>query len=364
MACGKNCRSYLHVAFDNPQRVGGFPPWERNNRLGVLSETGIIRPMSHSQPTSNAVQILNIESGYEGQRIDNFLFNYLKGVPKSLVYRILRRGEVRVNKGRIRANYRLRIGDQVRVPPVRVPEKEAPGRVDSRQLGRIEEAIIFEDQRLLVLNKPSGIAVHGGSGLNFGVIEALRQLRPEERQLELVHRLDRETSGCLLIAKRRSALRTLHELMRSNGIDKRYCMLVKGQWGRDRIEVDVPLLKNTLQGGERMVMVDPRGKEAVTRFRVQQRIGDFMLVEARLMTGRTHQIRVHAAHLGTPILGDTKYGDAAANREIKSFGLRRLFLHAETLRFRWPDEKQDQLFRAPLEPSLDDLLTHIRLTTK
>ncbi|MCW8902518.1 23S rRNA pseudouridine(955/2504/2580) synthase RluC [Sedimenticola sp.] len=316
--------------------------------------------MSNSQPISSTVHILNIESGYEGQRIDNFLINHLKGVPKSLVYRILRRGEVRVNKGRIKANYRLRVGDQVRVPPVRMAEKDEPGRVDSRQLDRLEKAIIFEDKRLLVLNKPSGVAVHGGSGLSFGVIEALRQLRPEERQLELVHRLDRETSGCLLIAKRRSALRTLHELMRSNGIDKRYIALVKGRWRRDRIEVDAPLLKNTLQGGERVVVVDPRGKESVTRFSVRERMGDFLLIEARLMTGRTHQIRVHAAHLGTPILGDEKYGDASGNREAKELGLRRLFLHAETLRFRWPDEKQDQLFRAPLEPALDEPLTRIR----
>lgn len=319
--------------------------------------------MSNSQQINSAVHTLNIEQGYEGQRIDNFLINYLKGVPKSLVYRILRRGEVRVNKGRIKANYRLQVGDQVRIPPVRMAEKDEPRRVDSRQLERLENSIIFEDKRLLVLNKPSGVAVHGGSGLSFGVIEALRQLRPEERQLELVHRLDRETSGCLLIAKRRSALRTLHELMRSNGIDKRYIALVKGRWRRDRVEVEAPLLKNTLQGGERVVVVDPRGKESLTRFSVRERIGDFVLIEARLMTGRTHQIRVHAAHLGTPILGDGKYGNTDANRELKELGLRRLFLHAETLRFRWPDEKQDQLFRAPLEPALDALLTRLRTKT-
>ncbi|WP_260293935.1 23S rRNA pseudouridine(955/2504/2580) synthase RluC [Sedimenticola hydrogenitrophicus] len=316
--------------------------------------------MSYSQPISSAVHTLNIESGYDGQRIDNFLINYLKGVPRSLVYRILRRGEVRVNKGRIKANYRLRTGDQVRIPPVRMAERDTQERVDSRQLDRLEKAIIFEDKRLLVLNKPSGVAVHGGSGLSFGAIEALRQLRPEERELELVHRLDRETSGCLLIAKRRSALRTLHELMRSNGIDKRYIALVRGHWGRDRIEVDAPLLKNTLQGGERMVMVDPRGKESVTRFSVMERMTELMLVEARLMTGRTHQIRVHAAHLGTPILGDEKYGDAGANREMKAAGLKRLFLHAETLKFRWPDEKRDQVFRAPLEPALEELLQRLR----
>lgn len=312
--------------------------------------------MSHKPQTNSAVQMLVIDPGYEGQRIDNFLLNYLKGVPKSFVYRILRRGEVRVNKGRIKASYRLQAGDQVRVPPVRMAEKPADAAIDERHLKRLEAAILYEDKRLLVLNKPSGVAVHGGSGLSFGIIEMLRQLRPEERQLELVHRLDRETSGCLLVAKRRSALRTLHELMRGNGIDKRYVALLQGNWGRDRVEVDAPLLKNTLQGGERMVLVDPRGKEALTRFRVRHRYRDSMLVEARLMTGRTHQIRVHAAHLGTPILGDTKYGDTEANRQVREKGLKRLFLHAESLRFRWPDEKQDSHFKAPLESALEELL--------
>lgn len=324
--------------------------------MGDRNEAGIIVRMSHTPQTHGVVQILAIESGYEGQRIDNFLLNYLKGVPKSFVYRILRRGEVRVNKGRIKASYRLQVGDQVRIPPVRVAEKRDHRKIDQRQLDRLEGAILYEDKRLLVLNKPSGIAVHGGSGLSFGVIEMLRQLRPDERQLELVHRLDRETSGCLLIAKRRSALRTLHELMRTNGIDKRYLALLNGNWSRERIEVDAPLLKNTLQGGERMVQVDPRGKEARTRFRVRQRYHDCMLVEARLMTGRTHQIRVHAAHLGSPILGDEKYGDNEANRRIRQAGLKRLFLHAETLRFRWPDDKQDACFRAPLEPAMSELL--------
>ena len=316
--------------------------------------------MSQPQQINSAVQILSVEPGYDGQRIDNFLLNYLKGVPKSLVYRILRKGEVRVNKGRIKANYRLQVGDQVRIPPVRMAEKEEPGKLDNRLLDRLEKAILFEDKRLLVLNKPSGIAVHGGSGLKFGLIEALRQMRPEERQLELVHRLDRETSGCLLVAKRRSALRTLHELMRNNKIDKRYIALVSGHWNRDRINVDAPLLKNTLQGGERVVVVDPRGKEALTKFNIRERFTDSMLIEARLITGRTHQIRVHATHLGTPILGDEKYGDITANKQMKEKGLKRLFLHAETLRFRWPDEKQDQVFRAPLEPALNELLSRIR----
>ncbi len=316
--------------------------------------------MSEPQRNQSSVQILTVEAGFDGQRIDNFLLNYLKGVPKSLIYRILRKGEVRVNKGRIKAQYRIKVGDQIRVPPVRVPEKDAPPRLDDRLLTRLAGAIIFEDKRIIVLNKPSGLAVHGGSGLNFGVIEALRQMRPDEKQLELVHRLDRDTSGCLLIAKKRSALRSLHELMRANGIDKRYIALLNGSWNRDRIDVDVPLLKNTLQGGERVVVVDPRGKESLTRFSVRERYSGRMLVEARLMTGRTHQIRVHTAHLGTPILGDEKYGDSEANKQIKGLGLKRLFLHAETLRFRWPDEKQDQYFKAPLEPALNKVLSALK----
>ncbi len=328
--------------------------------MGHSGETGIIPRMSEPLKKTSSVQILSVEAGYEGQRIDNFLLNHLKGVPKSLIYRILRKGEVRVNKGRIKAQYRIQIGDQIRVPPVRMAEIDAPSRLDDRLLKRLENAIIYEDKRIIVLNKPSGLAVHGGSGLNFGVIEAIRQMRPDERQLELVHRLDRDTSGCLLIAKKRSALRSLHELMRSNGIDKRYIALVSGTWNRDRIDVDVPLLKNTLQGGERIVVVDPRGKESLTRFSVRERYSAQMLVEARLMTGRTHQIRVHAAHLGTPILGDEKYGNAEANKRIRESGLKRLFLHAESLRFRWPDEKQDQHFKAPLEPALNSLLSALK----
>ncbi len=304
--------------------------------------------------------MITIEAGFDGQRLDNFLLNTLKGVPKSYIYRIVRKGEVRVNKGRIKVNYRLNVGDQVRIPPMRLPEKQPEGHIDQRWLQRLDQCIIYEDPRLLVLNKPSGIAVHGGSGLNFGVIEALRKLRPDERQLELVHRIDRETSGCLLISKKRSALRTLHELMRSNKIDKRYAALLIGSWRRDKVEVDMPLLKNTMQGGERVVRVDPRGKAAQTEFRVVERFKSALLVEAKLLTGRTHQIRVHAAHLDTPILGDSKYGHEGANRSYKELGLRRLFLHAEHLRFRWPGERKDSVFRAPLDDELKTVLEKMR----
>jgi 23S rRNA pseudouridine955/2504/2580 synthase len=204
------------------------------------------------------------------------------------------------------------------------------------------------------------VAVHGGSGLNYGVIEALRLIRPDERQLELVHRLDRDTSGCLLVAKRRSALRTLHELLRGTGVDKRYIALVAGCWEQDRMKVDAPLLKNQLKSGERMVTVNPKGKPALTHFKVMEHLPGATLLEARLITGRTHQIRVHLAHLGTPILGDQKYGNEVSIEMGRDLGLKRLFLHAESLAFSWPDESERQRFQAPLEPYLEQLLQKLR----
>jgi 23S rRNA pseudouridine955/2504/2580 synthase len=301
-----------------------------------------------------------IENDRAGQRIDNFLLATLKGVPRSHIYRILRRGEVRVNKGRIKASYRLQEGDAVRIPPIRVATRDEKARPGERLIQQLERSILHEDRRILVLNKPSGVAVHGGSGLNYGIIEALRLLRPDERQLELVHRLDRDTSGCLLVAKRRSALRTLHELLRGNGVDKRYVALVAGRWEQERMKVDAPLLKNQLKSGERMVTVDPKGKPALTHFKVMEHLPGATLLEARLITGRTHQLRVHLAHLGTPILGDQKYGDVASIEMTRELGLKRLFLHAEAVSFNWPDESERQRFQAPLEPSLEQLLEKLR----
>ncbi|MBL3618624.1 MAG: 23S rRNA pseudouridine(955/2504/2580) synthase RluC [gamma proteobacterium endosymbiont of Lamellibrachia anaximandri] len=312
--------------------------------------------MSESKKNSPAVRFVTVDADFAGQRIDNFLMRELKGVPKSFVYRILRRGEVRVNKGRVKAAYRLKGGDMVRIPPVRLPDPAEKPKPTKNLLAQLENAIIFENDRFLVLNKPSGIAVHGGSGLNFGVIEALRELRPEDHHLELVHRLDRATSGCLLISKKRSALRILHELIRNNRVDKRYLALVAGSWRKGRKNADAPLLKNTLQGGERLVRVDPEGKSAQTRFQRLRRFRNYTFVEAELITGRTHQIRVHCAWLGSPVLGDTKYGDEAANREMRKLGLKRLFLHAHKLKFRWPDEKRDLEIKAPLPSELETLL--------
>ncbi len=298
-----------------------------------------------------AVQWVDIAAEQAGQRIDNFLLRTLKGVPKSRIYRLLRKGEVRVNKGRIRAEYRLRAGDRVRIPPVRVAEVAAtvPG---SRVLQRLADAIIYEDERLLVLDKPSGMAVHGGSGLNYGIIEGLRALRPQAPYLELVHRLDRETSGCLMIAKKRSELRTLHELLRSGGVQKRYLLLAAGDWSRGPWQVDTALKKNQLSGGERIVRVDPDGKAALTRFRCLETYPGASLVEADLETGRTHQIRVHAAYAGHPLAGDEKYGDPAFNRRMGELGLKRLFLHAHYLAFRDVERDRNLEFSAPLGAEL------------
>ncbi len=318
--------------------------------------------MSEIKHNSHSVRQVVVESDRAGQRIDNFLLATLKGVPRSRIYRILRKGEVRVNRARVKASYKLQDGDQVRIPPVRVAQRDEAVRPGDKLLQRLEQAILHEDRRLLVLNKPSGVAVHGGSGLNYGVIEALRVLRPKEQHLELVHRLDRDTSGCLLVAKRRSVLRTLHELLRGSGVDKRYVALVAGRWEQERAKVDAPLLKNQLKSGERMVTVNPDGKSALTHFRVLEHLPGATLLEARLITGRTHQIRVHLAHLGTPILGDQKYGDAASTEMSRELGLKRLFLHAESVAFSWPEEDGEMHFQAPLEPALVKLLQKLRVS--
>lgn len=290
-----------------------------------------------ASPTSG-VQSIEVAPELAGQRIDNFLRTQLKGVPKTLIYRILRKGEVRVNKGRIKPEYKLQAGDVVRVPPLRLPERDEPEPLAQGLLERLEAAIVYEDKALIVLNKPAGIAVHGGSGLNYGVIEAFRQLRPEAKDLELVHRLDRDTSGLLMIAKKRSMLRHLHEQLRGDGVDKRYMALVRGHWATARKQVNAPLQKSNLRSGERMVEVDDEGKEALTLFRVLRRFGDFAtLVEAKPVTGRTHQIRVHAKHAGHSIAGDSKYGDDDFTREIRELGGKRLFLHAYELHVPLPE---------------------------
>lgn len=311
-----------------------------------------------AEAASPAVRVLEVGAEDAGQRIDNFLLRHLKGAPRSLIYRILRRGEVRVNKGRIKPEYRVRTGDQVRVPPVRLGEP-APGPDGRSAADRLEGRILYEDDRLLVVDKPSGMAVHGGSGLSYGVIEALRAARPDAKFLELVHRLDRETSGCLLIAKRRSELRMLHELLRNGGVDKRYLALVRGRWALGDKRIEAPLLKNQLRGGERIVTVDAEGKAADSRFRPVEIHAEASLMEVELGTGRTHQIRVHGAHVGHPLAGDERYGDPEFNRCMRELGLRRLFLHAHSIGFADPDTGREVHVSAPLPDDLRAVLERL-----
>ncbi len=309
-----------------------------------------MKNQSNIQP--NSVQMIEVHDDLVGQRIDNFLLARLKGVPKSHVYRILRKGEVRVNKGRVKQTYRLELGDIVRIPPLRLAEARPEPKVGAGFEAHLEQNILYEDDQILVINKPSGLAVHGGSGINFGLIEAMRILRPDEKSIELVHRLDRDTSGCILIAKRKSALRLLHTQLRSGQVDKRYLALVAGRWPNRRKTIDAPLKKNELQSGERIVRVSPEGKEAQTEFSVVRRFSDCTLVEARPITGRTHQIRVHAQYAGHGLIGDEKYGDELLNKRMREKGIKRLFLHAASLSFVVPVSGKRICVEAPLSPDL------------
>jgi 23S rRNA pseudouridine955/2504/2580 synthase len=308
---------------------------------------------SQKSVASDQVSMIEIDDGAAGQRIDNFLLRVCKGVPKSHIYRILRSGEVRVNKGRVDAQYRLELGDLVRVPPIRIaqgPEATAHAPVPAAHFN-----ILFEDEHLLVIDKPAGVAVHGGSGVAFGVIEQMREARPQAKFLELVHRLDRETSGVLMLAKKRAALVGLHEQIRENRMDKRYYACVHGEWASDwgrRRAVKEPLHKFLTPEGERRVRVQPDGLPSHTVFNLMDRWPDYVLLEAELKTGRTHQIRVHLAHLGLPIVGDAKYGDFGLNKALARSnahpGLKRMFLHAYRLKLTHPATGETLQFDAPL----------------
>jgi 23S rRNA pseudouridine955/2504/2580 synthase len=303
---------------------------------------------------NTGVRQIEVDSEAAGTRLDQFLMRLLPSVPRSRIFRIVRKGEVRVNGKRAGPEHRLQEKDTVRVPPVRIEAEPPPGqpaRVPTGVLEAVKASIISEDDRLLVLDKPAGIAVHGGSGLSFGVIEALRALRPKE-ELELAHRLDRDTSGCLIVARKRSALRILHELMREGLVEKRYLALLKGHWNLGHTKIDVPLRTDTRVSGERTVKADASGKQAISEFRPVQWFGKrATLVEVSLHTGRTHQIRVHAAHAGNPVAGDEKYGDEEFNEDMRRRGLNRMFLHASSVSFDWP---QGGVFSAsaPLPPEL------------
>lgn len=304
------------------------------------------------------VQLVEITEEYCDQRLDNFLIARLKGVPKSRIYRIVRKGEVRVNKGRVDIKYRLVTGDIVRIPPVRVAERDEEAYVPQGLQALLQQGILFEDDGFLIVNKPAGYSVHGGSGVGSGIIEGLRLIRPDAHFLELVHRLDKDTSGCLIIAKKRSVLRRLHELFRDDHVHKTYQALLAGQWARKKQIVNAPLLKNVSKGGERIVIVSKAGKEAETSFRRLKLFADSTLVEASPKTGRTHQIRVHAASLGHPIVGDERYGLEEVNRKFKERGYKRMFLHAEKLEFQHPVTGKSLKIVAPLPQQLEDLLTH------
>lgn len=306
----------------------------------------------------SAVRLVTIDEDRAGQRLDNFLMAELNGVPKSRIYRMLRTGEVRVSGRRAKASDRLQAGDKVRIPPVREAVRAEKPLLPDTLKDDIRARILLEQPGYLVVNKPAGLAVHGGSGVSFGLIEVLRQLFPGE-SLELAHRLDRDTSGCILVARSRKALLSLHRQLREQDMDKAYWALVQGKWPAHCRTVTAPLEKNQLQSGERMVRVSQSGKESATEFRVLRRFAVATLVEAKPLTGRTHQIRVHGRHAGHPLAGDPKYGDDDFNKAMKAKGLKRLFLHAACLSFEDPQTGNPITVEAPLDPALEAVLDQL-----
>jgi 23S rRNA pseudouridine955/2504/2580 synthase len=330
------------------------------SNLGRSQQTVIMCDMkSMSDTQAPSVRHVTIDAANVGQRIDNFLRLHLKGVPKARIYRGLRKGEVRVNKGRVRQDYKLRDGDSVRIPPLRINDARTPVTPGNSSLATLDAAILYEDSRLLLLNKPPGWAVHGGSGRSYGIIEALRALRPSAPYLELVHRLDRDTSGCLMIAKTRSALTQLHTLLRASQVTKSYLTLVNGSPRKNRLQISSSLRKQVMRSGERMVQTDEGGKSALTIVDVLDRTPVASLLRARIITGRTHQIRVHLSSVGHQIAGDEKYGSAEFNKTARGWGLKRLFLHAHRLSFKLGGEAHQ--FEAPLPDSLHQLLIKLGL---
>ncbi len=320
-----------------------------------------------SAPTpAPSVKTLTVDEDSAGQRLDNFLMRHLKGVPKTHVYRIIRSGEVRVNKGRASAEQRVEAGDLVRLPPVRI-SAQVQAKVDAPAPAR-EFPVLMEDEALMAIDKPAGVAVHGGSGVSFGVIEQLRRARPASTNLELVHRLDRETSGVLLVAKKRSALKNLQDQFRDRETGKTYLALVLGLWPSNKKVIDSPLFKYTVETGvgegERRVKVvgkdDPNGMRSITLVRVARTVGPYTLLEVTIKTGRTHQIRVHLASQGHPIAGDDKYGDFEHNKLLQKMGLKRMFLHAWQLKFQHPQSHRPVSLQAPLPPELKNFVDGIQ----
>lgn len=305
------------------------------------------------------IQYFTVTNDASGQRLDNFLMSRLKGLPKSRLYRIIRKGELRINKKRVKPNYRLQEGDVIRVPPLRLAPRTEKNSLNRTLAEHLEKSIIFEDKYFLALNKPSGMAVHGGSGIHLGVIEALRLLRPQLKFLELVHRLDRDTSGCLLLAKKSSILKELHELLRSGQMKKTYIALVAGHWPKSLRKIDAPLYKNQLQSGERVVLVQTEGKNSLTEFSVQHYYAESTLILAMPITGRTHQIRVHTQFAKHPIIGDEKYGKKEINKKMRQLGCKRLFLHASQLEFTLGSTGKTITLAAKLPEDLNQVLKNL-----
>jgi 23S rRNA pseudouridine955/2504/2580 synthase len=351
-----------------PGKRVAMPPTPANAAAAQASARPAVadtQPSPAVTPSASPARTLAVPEDRAGQRLDNFLLGHLKGAPRSLVYKLVRSGQVRVNGGRAKAERKLEPGDEVRVPPLRVAEEGEKAMPPAAYMARLEAAIVFEDARLLALNKPSGVASHGGSGISFGAIETLRALRPGQT-LELVHRLDRDTSGLLIIAKKRSALTEMQALMREGdseegrGIAKRYLTLLVGRMPDGLMSVDAPLHIGLRQGGERHVQVHADGKPSLSHFRVLERRGGHSYCEVRIETGRTHQIRVHAQHLGHPVAGDDKYGDPEVNKRLRDqAGLRRLFLHAASLEFALDGGKTPYVLNAPLAPELAEVLERL-----
>lgn len=314
--------------------------------------------------TKSSVQVVEIKEDQDGQRLDNFLLRALGDIPKSMIYRIIRKGEVRVNKGRIKPNHRLKTGDFVRIPPVRHDTESSEVKLPQSLLGEVGRQILFENNDYMVVNKPSGLAVHGGSGLRFGLIDVIRAIRPQHEYLELVHRLDRETSGCLLFAKNRQALIFMHEQFKQNQVIKKYLAGIEGEWKSGTKTISAPLIKNATQGGERIVEVNDKGKEAISHFKLVQQFNRLSLIEVELQTGRTHQIRVHAAHEGHPVAGDKKYGNKNYNQWIKEKGLKRLFLHSHWLEFYLPGDNERTQINTPLPDELQVVLSNLESCNK
>lgn len=308
-----------------------------------------------SKTPTESVRLIEIDEADAGQRIDNYLARCLKGVPKSRLYRIMRKGEVRINKKRIKPSYKLQLGDEVRIPPIRLAPESAQPQIPGSLLRRLESFVLQEDEDYLIVNKPAGIPVHGGSGHAYGMIEILRAAREHAPFLELAHRLDRDTSGCLVFAKSRAALTGFHTLLREGHLEKRYLALLQGHWEGGTRTVDDALLRTGAN-----VRVDEQGKASLSRFRPLLRLAEVSLVEVSIETGRTHQIRVHAAHIGHPVVGDDKYGDFAFNRLAKKGGLKRLFLHAQSLRFCMPVSGRKYEVQAVLPADLEQVIEYFK----